>query len=72
MKNRTANGVQLKLMHKADIPERIHFYDDSLGCLSLLLVIWRKPNEIGCKVLQAGQSRTSLTRPAKEPIYAMP
>ncbi len=73
VKNRTANGVQLRLMHKADIPERIHFYDDSLGCLSLLLVIWRKPNEIGCKVLQARTvADFRLLARLKNRFYAMP
>jgi hypothetical protein len=73
LRNKTANGVHLRLMREVSIPERIHFYDDSLCCLSVLLVIWRKQNEIGCRVLQARQAADfRLLARFKNPFYAMP
>ncbi len=72
VKNRTVYGVHLRLMREANIPGKILFYDDSLCCLSVLLVIWRKPNEIGCKVLQARAAvDIRLLARLKNPFYSM-
>lgn len=45
--DRSAEGARLRLEASGSIPEQVLIFDDERGSLTVAMVMWRRPHELG-------------------------
>lgn len=70
--DRGGDGVRLRLARARVIPARFQLFDDSDGLLYAARVVWRRGQEVGCRLAHAPTpGKQQVIRRMKGPFYAV-
>lgn len=70
--DRGGDGVRLRLARSRAIPARFQLFDDADGLLYAARLIWRRGQEVGCRLARAPTpGKTQVIRRMKGPYYGV-
>jgi hypothetical protein len=71
-RNRTRDGIQLKLATRVSLPKLVQLYDDRRRELIVARVIWQNGGDVGCRVTHVPPgSKEKLIARLRERYYAV-